>query len=167
VFTSFEPHLAFFRAHIRAWRGWRGRRTLWLEACSDGWGATARGGNGGEGGVEYVVSGGVWDEVIVKEGRIHSGMSLARWIRPPWGSSRVDPSTDALERGRRHHHQPHVVYPPQQQVHHFHNLYHPSTLAHERGRRHHREDRGRQRREGERERLRQWIRVAVTVLFIL
>jgi hypothetical protein len=40
------------------------------------------------------------------------------WIRPPWRSSRVDLPTDTLERGRRHRRQPHVVRPPQQQVHH-------------------------------------------------
>jgi hypothetical protein len=57
-------------------------------------------------------------EVIMKEGRIHLGKSLAHWIRSPWRSSRLDPMTDALEKGRRHRHQPHVIRPLQKQVHH-------------------------------------------------
>jgi hypothetical protein len=44
-------------------------------------------------------------KVAVKEGWIHSGMSPAHWICPPWMSSWVHPLADALERGRRHRHQ--------------------------------------------------------------
>jgi hypothetical protein len=39
-----------------------------------------------------------------RTGQIHAGMSPARWIRPPWRSSSMDPPADALKRGRRHRH---------------------------------------------------------------